>query len=156
MRANPDYIPRGVSTTNDSLLEVFALKTATRVIGWVRNKGNNWYTLPHHAGGDPEDVAFITDLPKDERNVPVLEGESMEIHQLEPGRYKIDFYSAYPKYDIEPRQKGLEYGGIIPGWSRQIEVGSDGIARITIPAMRPVTQTSAPEAPDYGFKLTRL
>src|SRR5690606_26632404 len=48
--ADSAFFSKGIITTNDSLIAVFGLKTDNRVIGWIHNKKNYWYRLPHDAG----------------------------------------------------------------------------------------------------------
>jgi hypothetical protein len=160
-KVKPEYISRGVMTTNDSMIQVFGLKTTDRVIGWVHNKQNYWYKLPHKAGGNPQDAAFITDnvhlLPYEEHGPPTLDKDSMAVTGLSPGAYQLDWYSTYSEYDINPKAEGAENGGVIPGFGHILTVGDSGIAKFRIPSLRPIrAQTNAPFAPDYGFKITSI
>ncbi|HRO41762.1 MAG TPA: T9SS type A sorting domain-containing protein [Flavipsychrobacter sp.] len=154
-----NYVSSGITTTNDSLIEVFALKTNTRAIGWIHHKQNYWYRLPHNAGGDNTSavaaiLAHINDLGPDTTNITTFFNDSLTIESLTAGMYRLDFYSTYPQYEVNANNPGLEDGGIIPAFTDTINADCNGQIRFRIPTLRPLTTTSAPFAPDYGFKLT--
>ena len=151
-------ISRGISTTNDSLIEVFGLKTENRVVGWINNKMHYWYYLPRSAGNDPAAVAYVNDNLRslNVNAVPSLLNDSVSIERLANGPYRLDFFSAWPDHDIDAAVAGAEYGGIIPGMSDTISASCSGIIKFRIPPLVPITDISAPYAPSYGFKLTWL
>jgi len=44
-----NYVPQ-IQTSDDENIEVYALRNASRILGWVHNKSNYFYNLPHQGG----------------------------------------------------------------------------------------------------------
>ncbi|WP_022824586.1 DUF5060 domain-containing protein [Hymenobacter norwichensis] len=147
---DPDLLPSG-ATTSDAALEVFALRGPARVVGWVHNRHNYWYKLPHSSG--PSSVAECADLndnqPTTRDSVPALIGKQVTILNMKrAGRYRLEFYSTYPFYDLTRDGKD-EQGGIIKEFTTEVRA-ADGKLTFTVPPLRPLDK--GPYAPDYGFK----
>jgi hypothetical protein len=157
-KVRPELVSTGISTTNDSLIEVFGLKADDRVIGWVHNKRNYWYELPHFVGGDSATVAYLKDNCPDINNIPVLSNDSMSIAGLSEGKYQIVFYSTWPDYDVNFLYPGKEDGGVIPEFAATAVVGSTGEMKFKLPTLRAIApdDETAPYGPDYGFKVRKL
>src|SRR5690606_33634129 len=148
-----------IATTKDSIIEVFGLKTDTRVIGWIHHKLNYWYRLPHAAGAAPaylNEVAHITDLPASPLNVPPLTNDSVIIFAMAHGVYKLEFYITYPQYENDSSLPGREDGGVIPSFTDTILADCNGVLKFRIPVLPPIPKNSTIHAPHYGFKLTWL
>src|SRR5690606_23053656 len=47
---NSNFITEGIVTSNECKLEVYALMDEEKIVGWIHNKDNYWYNLPHDAG----------------------------------------------------------------------------------------------------------
>ncbi|WP_375434010.1 DUF5060 domain-containing protein [uncultured Hymenobacter sp.] len=152
---NPAFVPSGVSTS-DAALEVFALRSPARVVGWVHNRNNYWYKLPHLAGSytSPAYCATLNDnQPTTPDSIPALiGGEVTVLNVTRPGRYKLEFFSTYPFYDLNRDGKD-EQGGVIAQFTSEVQA-ADGKLTFTVPPLRPLG--SPPYAPDYGFKATWL
>ncbi|WP_460574689.1 DUF5060 domain-containing protein [Hymenobacter coalescens] len=153
--ANPDFLPNGASTSHTSL-EVFALRSPARVVGWVHHRENYWYRLPHRAGSGTN-AAFCETLndnqPASPDSIPPLVGQQVTIlTDVRPGRYRVEFFSTYPFYDVN-RDRKNDHGGVIPQFTTEVRA-ADGRLTFTVPPLRPLG--AAPYAPDYGFKATWL
>lgn len=152
---NPDFFPQGISTTNDRVIEVLALKASDRLTGWIRNKENYWYLLPKNAGGpDPALVREVLDnMPVQPEGITKLKDDSVTVYWVRPGSYQLRFYSTWPSVDIDPLRPGLEDGGEIRQFRTTVRADYNGILRFRIPTLQPLTPDGGPYAPDYGFKL---
>jgi prepilin-type processing-associated H-X9-DG protein len=147
---DPDLLPSG-ATTSDEALEVFALRGAGRVVGWAHNRHNYWYKLPHSAGpsSTAECAALNDNQPTTPDSVPALVGKQVTILNVErPGRYRLEFFSTYPFYDLTRDGKD-EQGGIIKEFTTEVRAVA-GKLTFTVPPLRPLG--TPPYAPDYGFK----
>ncbi|MBO0358129.1 DUF5060 domain-containing protein [Hymenobacter sp. BT186] len=147
---DPDLLPSGV-TTSDEAVEVFALRATSRIVGWVHNRHNYWYKLPHSSGPSsaPECADLNDNQPTTRDSVPALVGKQATILNVErPGRYRLEFFSTYPFYDITRDGKD-EQGGIIREFTTEVRA-ADGKLTFTVPPLRPLGK--GPFAPDYGFK----
>jgi hypothetical protein len=165
-----NYTSSGISTTNDSLIEVFGLKTNDRVIGYIHNKQYYWYKLPRQTVyDDTVEVATLDDnftnspgmwglgIPNI-ATIPQLNSDSASVYSLAPGHYKIQFYSAYSG---RPTRFGGPdtTGGIIDTFTLQdVAVNCDSILKFKIPPLKPIAANDslAPYAPDYGFKASYI
>ncbi|MBC8085609.1 MAG: DUF5060 domain-containing protein [Hymenobacter sp.] len=150
---NSASLPAG-ATTSDAALEVFALRSPARVVGWVHNRHNYWYKLPHQAGSADNNslcAALNDNQPTTPDSIPALIGRQVTILNVaRPGRYRLEFFSTYPFYDLNHDGKD-EQGGIIAQFTTEVRASS-GKLTFTVPPLRPLGQP--PYAPDYGFKAT--
>lgn len=157
---NPQFVSGGTATTNDSLIEVFGLKTDTRVIGWIHHKQNYWYMLPHTLddpafGDNVLDIVNAIGYP-DSLAIPVLNNDSVAIHNLATGAYQLSFYSTWPDYEINENSPGPEDGGVIPAFTDTVYADCSGMIKFRVPKLTPLLKATTLYAPDYGFKLTWL
>ncbi|OON66945.1 DUF5060 domain-containing protein [Hymenobacter sp. CRA2] len=153
--ANPAFLPTGARTSTP-MLEVYALRSPARVVGWVHNRHNYWYKLPHSAG--PKENAACNALndnqPSTPDSIPALVGQQVTIERrVRPGRYRLEFFSTYPFYDVN-RDGKKDQGGVIPQFTTEVRASADSALTFTVPPLRPLG--TAPYAPDYGFKATWL
>jgi hypothetical protein len=153
---NSAYTSAQITTSNDSELEVFALKTEDKILGWIHGKDNYWYNLPHAAGptSEPACSALNDNQPSTSALISVLQNQTITINNLQcDGVYKAEFYSTYPQYDIN--NDGIkENGGLIPAFT----VNNIGVhcGSVTIPLPKLQALGTAPYSPDYGFKISKV
>lgn len=143
-----------IYTTNDDFIEVYALQSATKTMGWVHNKENYFYNLPHLTAGHPDLPAFIhpdangnppqpVNGVQNDRYVNTFIDESMTITGFNcSGIYQIDWYSTRGN------------GGIIPALTVNNIQPVNGSITVTIPDLEPITAANQINLPDYGFKIT--
>lgn len=152
---NPDMLPGGTRVSTEDL-EVFALQSPARVVGWVHNRHNYWYKLPHLAGSAANTAycqALNDNQPTTPDSIPALVGQQVTIlHNVRPGRYRLEFFSTYPFYDLNGDGKD-EAGGLIARFTAEVRA-AEGQLTFTVPPLRPLG--TPPFAPDYGFKVTWL
>lgn len=154
--ANPAFLPRGALTTHPDV-EVYALRSPQRAVGWVHHRQNYWYRLPHRAGSG-NNSAYCRGLndnqPASPDSIPTLRNQQVTILSgLRPGRYRLEFFSTYPFYDVNGDRK-LDHGGLIAQFTAEARTDSAGRLSFTVPPLQPLG--TAPLAPDYGFKATWL
>jgi hypothetical protein len=152
-----------ITTSDNSKVDVFCLKSPKRILGWVHNKENYWYNLPHSCDGviDPTKIQqkyeamihptnssrpFSYPFPPNDQTasyVPDVVGQTMTISNLVcNGTYQIDWY------------KTFESGGPItnPNFVSTFTV-TNGTATIPLPDLkRYVPNTNS--YPDYAFKIS--
>ena len=157
---NPIFSPELINTTNDKKIEIFALQSKNELIGWIHNKDNFWYNLPHFADSYPDKQQFCnstynTNLPVSTNDITHLNNETIIIPNMQcDGTYKIEFYSTYPEYDNN-NDNINDNGGIIPSLTiNNIPVHCGELSFIA-PEMLALGVTP-PLAPDYGFKVTQV
>ena len=98
--SNAVFEPGGASTSTLDL-EVFALRSPARVIGWVHNRANYWYKLPHRADSntDPTRRLHNDNQSSTPDSIPALVGQRVTVPRVaRPGRYRLEFFSTYPFY----------------------------------------------------------
>ncbi len=145
-----------IATSNDCKIEVFALVDEDKVVGWIHNKDNYWYNLPHNAG--PINTPICTQLNDNQPSIPdditTLTNETITLSNLPcDGEYKIEFFSTYPEYDID--NDGInDNGGIIHSFTINSINAHCGELTFTIPKLQALG--TAPFAPDYGFKVSKI
>jgi hypothetical protein len=155
-----DLFVQGIETSDDQNIQVFALYKENVIIGWVHNKHNYWYNLPHNPGGnglnvqDCEGINSVlgqcSDLFNSNPNIPTLQNESMIINNLRcEGRYRIEWWSTQYDYDINSNSI-LDDGGQIVSLT-QYANASNGYLTISIPTLKALGDP--PYAPDYAFKI---
>ncbi len=134
-----------ITTSDDENVEVFALHyySGDKLLGWVKNKNNWWYNLPH-------DDNYCADSVNPHLGVVILNDVEISIHGLRcDAVYQIEFYSTYPKYDINGH--GPEDGGKINAFTTT-STSHCGVLTFKIPQL--IVLRTSPYAPDYAFKIT--
>lgn len=147
-------------------LEVFALRSPEKIIGWVHDRAYYWYTTPHQPAGNPElfpenptgpdirnpAVPLASSLPA---VVPLL-NQSITISGLtHNGLYSVEWYSTAYKYNINGTGE-LDGGRItnpMLGGSTKA-TANGGILIVNVPKLQPTEFREPPFASDYGFKIT--
>lgn len=153
---NPAFLPGGAATTHPDV-EVYALRSPARAVGWVHHRQNYWYNLPHRAGSSANNgycEALNDNQPARPDSIGLLVGQQVSILSgMRPGRYRLEFFSTYPFYDVnnDPR---IDHGGLIPRFTSEVRADSAGRLTFMVPPLRPLG--IAPYAPDYAFKATWL
>lgn len=142
-----------ITTSDDNNIEVYALRSQRKVLGWVHNKTNYFYTLPHQTDPlGPYINEFIHpdingNLPspswiQQQRYVVPLIDHNMTINGLNcAGEYQIDWYNTRGNGGILPQ---LTVTGLQP---------VNGSITVNIPSLL-AASNSPDELPDYGFKIT--
>lgn len=144
-----------ILTTDDTHIEVYALRSGKKVLGWVHNKENYTYNLPHHVDDKSSYINYyihpvssgVAPSPKHNQTstyVNPITDQSMTIKGLIcSGSYRIDWYDT----------KGT--GGIIPQYSvTNLQPNSNGELTVDIPDLVAVDPNTPDVLPDYGFKIT--
>lgn len=151
-RYDPSANP-GIETSDEDSLEVFALYHPQRMLGWVHNKTNWWYNLPHFV--DP--------------NCPAIKNY---IHPTAAGEYPFQQKETYAS-DMKRQTlvlKGLlpsmEYriswyttqgnGGPLPTYDANVASNAEGRAIVEIPPLLYKRSITDEFAADYGFKLSLI
>ncbi|QNH63698.1 DUF5060 domain-containing protein [Hymenobacter sediminicola] len=151
---NASFEPTG-ATTSDPRLEVFALRSSARIVGWVHNRANYWYKLPHLSGPLTDSLCrlYNDNQPSTPDSIPALVGQRVTIpNVVRPGRYRLEFFSTYPFYALGRGGKQMQ-GGVIAQFTTEVRA-TEGQLTFTVPPLRPLG--TPPFAPDYGFKATWL
>lgn len=154
--ANPDFLPGGLESSHPDV-EAYVLRAPARAVGWVHHRQNYWYLLPHLAGSATKS-AYCSSLNDNQPACPdsirPLRDQQLTILSgLRPGRYRLEFFSTYPAYDVNGDRK-TDHGGIIPRFTAEARTDSAGRLRLTVPPLLPLG--NPPYAPDYGFRATWL
>ncbi len=153
---NLDYLVRDISTNDDRNIQAFGLKNQNKVLGWVGNKNNYWYNVPHNADNgsipNPCTVYNNSATANYPANMTPLQNKTLTISNLRcKGYYKIEWYSTQYNYDING--DGInDDGGIIPAFT-EYKTSSNGTLTLDIPKLQPIELNQTPYAPDYGFKI---
>ena len=146
-------------------LEVFALRSPEKILGWVHDQDYYWYNTPHHPAHNPilfpenptgpdirnPAVPLETSLPA----VAPLSGQTITLSGLaHDGDYTVEWYSTAYNYDTNGT--GAADGGRITnpqlgGSTRATATG--GVLTLAVPKLQPTELGEAPFAPDYAFKL---
>jgi hypothetical protein len=156
------YEIRGVYTSNDANLQVFALAGEKRVIGWVHNKNHYWYDLRHMStsndvdpdGCDPfnwPEGAIGTDAGLDPYRYPLYR-ETMTLPVGRAGRYRLEWWHTYPAFDYSGDGHLQGGTGRIEAWTEQLQARGSSLT-VTIPPLVALANAEGARAPDYGFKL---
>ncbi|QHJ08804.1 DUF5060 domain-containing protein [Hymenobacter busanensis] len=137
-------------------IEVFALRSAAKVIGWVHDTDYYWYNLPHNAHPEVHERLKNPRVQGRQPAVSPLSGQTMTLEGLErDGLYRLQWFSTHYNYDTDGVPATTEDGGPIAGSEFQASVTVlKGKATIAIPTLQPRELGKTPYAPDYGFKLT--
>jgi len=144
---NPDDVANSITTTDDNDLEIFALKKEEKIIGWVHDKANYWYYLPHNIS-NPMCTYFGTS-PGYPWLIPVVPPQTVTVSNLFcDGFYKIEFYNTYP--DIT----GVADGAVIPSYTEDWIPAACGTLTFHLPPLGPLGNGDPLIMPDYGFKIT--
>lgn len=136
-----------VVTNKDDKVEVFLLKNSIKVLGWVHNKNNYWYNLPHQDNANCKIYPHID-------NVETVDNVLITIKDMCEGDYKVEFYSTFPEYDIN--NDGIkDDGGIIDVFTINTVSTSCGELTFEVPKMTALKWQNEPYAPDYAFKIIK-
>lgn len=145
------------------LIEVFALQynngpNRGKIIGWVKNRNNYWYNLPHNGSGDatctdpnpPHAVTPNAGYNPDPVVLPIYDVE-ITISGVCNGTYRLDFWGVYPDW---PAGSGSAGAGVLS--SVTVTVVCNTITFSVPYDLQALQSGAAPLAPDYGFKLTPI
>ncbi len=145
------YLAQGISTSDNKNIEVYALKSPQRIIGWINNKNYYWYYL-HHTSNCPELINPNTN-EADPIDFSPLINKAMTLYDLRcKGEYTIEWWSTHHNYDFN--EDGiLDDGGLITSLSTSSATAADGSLNVNIPKLQAIEAAEKPYAPDYGFKL---
>jgi len=161
---NTNYMSKGVSTTNDKKIEVYALKKDNLIVGWVHLKDNYFYNTncspvgtsmaigcspPYPNTPNPMPCTLFKNSPQ---LIPTLTNQSLTISNLKcNGRYRVEWWSCYYEYgDNNNDGVGNDNGGKIVAFT-SYQYSSNGTLIVPIPKLQ--AKGTAPYAPDYGFKI---
>lgn len=165
----PDYLVQDISTSQDGLVEVYALRNARQIIGWVHNKTHYWYNLPHAiqvnhfchndscaqnpgVTSNPDDAVSNTITPLRGQELVVRTTE--ESKELGPLTYRVRWFYTHPGRDADA-DGDPDNGGFLPKWEQPAVPVIDGTLRIAIPPLVALGSQGPNSAPDYAFCLTR-
>lgn len=141
-------ISYGIETNRDDSMDVFAAMSSDKIYGWVHNRYNYWYNLPH--GSDP-----ANGLNDNTPFVPMLTDKTFTIKNVNcDGRYKVDFYATYPQFDING-DNVQDNGGIIPALSVSGLTAYCGSLTVPVPPLKPLALGNNTLFPDYAFKISK-
>lgn len=141
------------------LMEAYALRSEKKVLGWVHNKTNYFYNLPHFtysggpyvkeylhpdgngvlptSGNNADQIwqteAYVTDLDNNDNNLTIT-GLNCE------GVYKIEWYSTRGN------------GGVIPSLTQLNLSPVNGNLTVQVPNLSALSFMHS-DLPDYGFKI---
>ncbi|MDQ2770927.1 MAG: DUF5060 domain-containing protein [Bacteroidota bacterium] len=149
------YLADGLSTTNDGLLEAFALQNPTGLLGWVHNKTHYWYNLPHDHNGFCDSCSYNPGLKTAPHTITPLRGQQLTIRHLKRrGTYTVQWFYPYPGTDIDGNGQNDD-GGFIPALTTTVQA-RNGQLTVPLPPLVALGTDGPASAPDYGFVLTLL
>jgi hypothetical protein len=164
-----DYLVQDISTSQDGLVEAYALRNAGKIIGWVHNKTHYWYNLPHtmqanHFCND-DDCAVnpgVTENPDDavSNTITPLRGQVLvvrtapESDELGPLTYRVRWFYTHPGRDADG-DGDPDNGGFLAKWEQPAVAVVKGTLRLAIPPLVALGSQGRNSAPDYAFYLTR-
>lgn len=166
-----DYLVRDIYTSKDGLLEVFALRSPGRIIGWIHNKTHYWYNLPHAIQADHfcdgDSCAYNPRVSADLNNkisntitpltgqvLKVLTGDMADL--LSPGTvtYRVRWFYTHLGHDADG-DGNPDNGGFV----RQLEQPAvpviGGALMLNVPPLVALGSRGPGSAPDYAFCLIR-
>lgn len=143
---------------NNKNIEAFALIQPSKVLGWVHNKQNYWYNLPHTYEGSPTDCSSLETISYN--RVPSYTRQQMIIEGVQcDGEYKIEFYSTYPQYPLAvdgPLQNGGKITFPSTAAITTTATVTCGKMLVNLPTLSAFDGTNKPYAPDYAFKASLI
>lgn len=137
--------PEGIAalTTNRNRdIEVFALKSADRIIGWTHLKDFYWKNLPHNPS-----------LPYPIGSIEDINDGKLLLRDIPNGRYRVEWWNTQPRKPARHAVKALEDIAFV-----DTVIAVNGELNLDIP---PLCNIELPEneshcLPDYGFKIYRF
>ena len=152
---NTRYLADGLSTTNDGLIEAFALQNPTGLMGWVHNKTHYWYNLPHDHNGFCDSCSYNPGLKTAPHTITPLRGQQLTIRHLKRnGTYAVQWFYTYPDADVDGNGQPND-GGFLPALASTVRARR-GVLTVPLPPRVPLGADGPTSAPDYGFTLTLL
>lgn len=167
----PDYLVRDIYTSEDGLLEAYALRNPGRILGWVHNKTHYWYNLPHviqeggFCGGDS--CATNPGLPAGSgpataHTITPLAGQMLAVHTgdladlLSPSlvTYRVRWFYTHPGHDAD-HDGDPDNGGFLPQWEQPAVPVVGGALVLAVPPLVALGSRGPGSAPDYAFCLER-
>lgn len=151
----PQALVDGLRTTNDGLIEVFALQNPTGLLGWVHNKTHYWYNLPHSQQGFCDSCAVNPGLQTAPHTITPLRGQQLTIKNLKrSGTYAVQWFYTYPGSDVDGNGQPDD-GGFLPALATTAQARR-GVLTVALPPLVALGSDGPDSAPDYGFVLTLL
>lgn len=176
----PGYLVGGISVRdrrtgsprNNALVEVFALKNKSSIIGWVHNKTHYWYNLPHSDVArcdprtDPQCAAQCTSCDNNSRlgkapitgkpglnTITPLRGQQLVIDVACPGTYRVRWFYTQPGLDVD-KNGILDDGGFLAALEQSAVPAADGQLTIAVPPLVALGADGPTTGPDYAFVIT--
>jgi hypothetical protein len=151
-----DFLASGIKTSNNDLIEVYALKNPSEIFGWVHNKSNYWYNLPRTSSSNDPSICSHNpgvSVENNEHTVTPIHDATIEISGVKcSGVYEIDWWYTYYGLDVDGNGNPDD-GGFIPAFSQEAAV-SNGKVVFSIPPLIALEEAQgSSEAPDYGFRI---
>jgi hypothetical protein len=166
-----DYLVHGANTSQDGLLEVYALRNPGRIIGWIHNKTHYWYNLPHtiQSGGFCEDgncadnPGVATDLNNATSNtitpltgqvLRVATGDLADLLSTSPVTYRVRWFYTHLGHDADG-DGDPNNGGFVRQWEQPAVPVVGGALQVAVPPLVALGSRGPGSAPDYAFCLVR-
>lgn len=144
------YLVDGLRTTNDGLIEAFALKNKTQLTGWVHNKTHYWYNLPHDHKGFCDSCSVNPGLVAAPHTITPLRGQQLTIEGLRRrGTYAVRWFFTYPGTDVDGNGNPDD-GGFLPALATT-QTAAGGRLTLAIPPLVALGADGPTTGPDYGF-----
>lgn len=151
---NARYLVDGVTTSEDGLIEVFALKNEARIMGWVHNKTHYWYNLPHDNQGFCDTCAVNPGLATAPNTITPLRDQRLTIARVSRrGTYTVQWFYTYPGRDVDGNGNPDD-GGFLPALETTLRA-SGGQLTVPIPPLVALGTAGATSGPDYAFVITK-
>ena len=151
----PRYLADGLNTTNDGLIEAFALQNPTGLLGWVHNKTHYWFNLPHDHHDFCDSCSYNPGLKTAPHTITPLRGQQLTFRHLKRrGTYAVQWFYTYPGADVDGNGQPDD-GGFLPALATTAQARR-GTLTVALPPLVPLGSDGPTSAPDYGFVLTLL
>lgn len=163
----PAYLVTDITTTNDGLIEVYALRNPGKITGWVHNKTHYWYNLPHsvQANGFCEGNSCSVNpyVSKNLNNttsntITPLVGQRLVVSNLPPDSarvsYRVQWFYTHLGVDADGDGKAGN-GGFIKSLEQPAVVPVGGRLVVAIPPLVALGTNGPTSAPDYAFYITK-
>jgi hypothetical protein len=131
-----------IYTDNDRDIEVFALQSESRIIGWLHLKDFYWKNLPHNTALE------YTPAP-----IPGIKDGLLIVNQVKDGDYLVEWWNTQPALPAAIAGKAMQ--SLIK--TDQL-TAKNGVLKIAIPDLCNIElpENEGKCLPDYGFKIYRL
>ncbi|WP_210513792.1 DUF5060 domain-containing protein [Hymenobacter terricola] len=147
------YLVDGITTSEDGLIEVFALKNPTQITGWVHNKTHYWFNFPHDHNGFCDTCYANPGLKTAPQTITPLRGQQLTItHLKRRGTYTVQWFYPYPGTDVDGNGNPDD-GGFLPNLAVTL-TATRGRLTVPIPPLVALGTDGPTSAPDYGFVIT--